>query len=312
MSNISTLVTSTTAVTALSNLIVVSPQNVTGYAPQTGGIVNNTASSNQLPSLSPFNSLSALSSGTTSIAGLLPDQQPSLVFHYEGEQSVTIESDITDHFVENNTFVQDQIALKPEIIMTHGFIGELNDIAPVFLQPLKAVADKLTTISAYTPVISQTAIIAYNEAFFAYQVLINAANSVVNTASVLSNLGDGDSAETVIGNSGITYAKNQTKQQVAFQQFYAYWANRILFTVQTPWAVFQNMAIKSLRAIQDAETAVITDFEVTFKRIRTISSTAENSKAVQNRANAQQAQNVTTGNGQLGPTVSLPSIVIGV
>ncbi|PNA18994.1 hypothetical protein C1X78_25825, partial [Pseudomonas sp. MPR-R1B] len=32
---------------------------------------------------------------------------------------------------------------------------------------------------------------------------------------------------------------------------------------------FQNMAIKSLRAIQAAETRMITDFEVSFKMIRT-------------------------------------------
>ena len=40
------------------------------------------------------------------------------------------------------------------------------------------------------------------------------------------------------------------------------------FPVQTPWAVFQNMAILRLTATQDAETNVITDFEVTFKLIR--------------------------------------------
>lgn len=309
MSNISTLVTGTTAINALSNLVVVSPQNVTGYAPQNAGVVNNNQTANQLPNLS---SVQALLSGTTSFSGLLPKQQPSLVFHYEGEQSVTFESDITDHFIENNTFIQDQIALRPEIITTHGYIGELNDIAPFFLAPVKAVADKLTAIGAYLPQISATAQIAYNEAFFAYQTLYNAANAAVNTASALGNLGssNSNSGETVIGNSGITYSKNQTKQQIAFQQFYAYWANRVLFTVQTPWAVFQNMAIKTVRAIQDADTAVITDFEITFKRIRTITSASENSKQVANRANAQQAQNAVTGNGQLGDVINLPTIVL--
>lgn len=304
MSNISTLVAGTTAINAISNLVVVSPQLTTGYSPQTNGLAFNTPSTNQLPNLSALNGQNLLgNSGTTSLAGTLPNQQPSLVFHYEGEQTVTFESDITDHWVENNNFIQDQISLKPEIITTHGFIGELNDIAPVFLQPIKAIADRLTTIGAYLPQISTTAQIAYNEAFFAYQILLNAANSAVHTASALSNLGSGDQGETVIGNQGLTYQKNQTKQQVAFQQFYAYWNNRILFTVQTPWAVFQNMAILRCRSIQDAETSVITDFEVTFKRIRTISSAAANSYQVQGRADAAQAPLVSTGNGSTGNTV---------
>jgi len=50
--------------------------------------------------------------------------------------------------------------------------------------------------------------------------------------------------------------------------FYGYWQSRTLFTVQTPWAIFQDMAIQNLRAIQDDSTRMITDFEITFKMLR--------------------------------------------
>ena len=74
---------------------------------------------------------------------------------------------------------------------------------------------------------------------------------------------------TEIGSSGISSTGSaQNKQQLVFQRFYGYWRSRTLFKVQTPWAVFDNCAIKSLRAIQDAETNTITDFEVSFKVIR--------------------------------------------
>ena len=181
-----------------------------------------------------------------------------------------IESDITDHYVENNTSIQDQVALRPEMITTHGFIGELNDIAPAALQPLQTIADKLTIINAYTPVLSTTALIAYNEAFQAYQLGANAVGSAVAAWSSLTGTG----GESVIGSTGIQTQPNQNKQQTAFQQFYGYWRNRTLFTVQTPWAVFQNMAIQSLKAIQDEKTNIITDFEVSFKMIRFASTTA--------------------------------------
>lgn len=243
MANLSGISSATTAATALSNLILVSPQQTTGYQPQSSDSTQN-------------------------------QQPPSLLFHYEGEQTVALESDITDHYVEDNTAIQDQIALKPEVITTHGFIGELNDVPPAALQLLQQAANKLTTIGAYAPALSATALIAYDEAFLLYQVGANAVNSAVSAWSSIN----GSNGENVIGSSGLgtgtfnaatgQISGNQTKQQVAFQQFYGYWKSRTLFTVQTPWAIFQNMAIKSLRAIQDAETRMITDFEVSFKMIR--------------------------------------------
>lgn len=225
MASLSSLSSATTAATALSNLILVTPQTNLGYQPQNAPKADGTPSTKQNP--------------------------PSLLFDYEGEQTVTLESDITDHFVEDNTAVQDQISLKPITITTHGFIGELNDIAPLGLQTLKAIADKLTTVGSYTPALSTTALIAYNEALLLYQTAQNAVNSAVSAWSSLT------------GGAG-----NQTKQQIAYSAFYGYWSSRTLFTVQTPWAIFNNMAIKTLRAIQDAETRMISDFEVTFKMIR--------------------------------------------
>ncbi len=234
--NLSALTPITTAATALSNLILVSPQKTIGYQPQNA------------PSWK---------RDTT-------QQPPALLFNYEGEQTVALSSDITDHYIEDNTAVQDQIALKPERITTSGFVGELNDIAPAALQPLKTIAEKLTTVTAYVPQVSTTAQLAYANAFQLYQVAQNALNSAVSTWASIN----GTPSQSVINGSGIQTAPNQTKQQIYFQQFYGYWKNRQLFTVQTPWAIFQDMAIESLRAVQDAETRVITDFEVTFKLMR--------------------------------------------
>lgn len=263
MGNISGISQVTNAATSLSNLVLVTPQKTVGYQP------------------TPINPAN----------GQPLQPPPALLFHYEGEQTVAIESDITDHYVEDNTAIQDQIALKPEVITTHGFIGELNDVPPAALAAVQQVADKLTTIGAYVPGLSLSALIAYQEAFFLYQVAANTANSAVSAWNTVT----GSGGTTVIGASGIqTQQPNQTKQQLMFQQFYGYWRNRTLFTVQTPWAIFQNMAIKSLRAIQDAQTNVITDFEVQFKMIRFASTitNAPDPQAFQGRA-ALQAGGVT-------------------
>lgn len=257
--NLSTLAPITTAASALSNLVLVSPQKVKGYQPQNGVVGSK--------------------------APTLP-QPPSFLFDYEGEQTVSLESDITDHYIEDNTTIQDQWALKPEIVTTHGFIGELNNIAPKALQILQTAADKLTIISAYVPALSETALIAYNEAFLLYQTAASAVNSAVSAWSSINSSG----GENVIGSSGLlnnvfnagtgSISNNQNKQQIAFQLFYGYWNSRTLFTVQTPWAIFQNMAIQRLRAIQDAETRVISDFEITFKMMR-FASTDTNISSIQ-------------------------------
>lgn len=285
MPNLTTLAPITTAATALSNLILVSPQSAQGYQPQ------NAPNASGTPSTSP--------------------QPPSLLFIYEGEQSVQVQSDITDHYIEDNTAIQDQIALKPERITTHGFIGELNDIAPPALRALQTAAEKLTVIDAYVPALSETALIAYSEAFFLYQIGANVSNAAVSAWASINSTGQ----ENVIGSTGLesgvfnpatgTVSNNQTKQQVAFQQFYGYWRARTLFTVQTPWAVFQNMAIESLRAVQDETTRVITDFEITFKMIRTAQTAESNGIAaiLQGRA-AQQSAGIT----DLGTSTPSPSI----
>lgn len=274
MGNITQLSQIASAATSLSNLILVSPQKTIGYQPQ------------NIPT----------QNGTTT-------QPPAaLLFHYEGEQTAQLQSDITDHYIEDNTALQDQIALKPEEITTHGFIGELNDVAPPLLAIAQVVADKLTSISAYTPELSITALNAYNQAFQLYQVTQNAINSAVQTWSTLIGVG----GESVIGSNGLALQPNQTKQQVMFQQFYGYWRNRTLFTVQTPWAIFQNMAIKSLIALQDDKTNVITDFNVTFKMIRIASTQTSQFSSDNKQGRAGIAAAGVTDLGTSTPQSSIP------
>ena len=281
--SLSALTPITTTASTLSNLILVSPQSTIGYQPQNPPDPTGALSTAQPP--------------------------PAFLFNYEGEQSAQIESDITDHFIQNNTALQDQIALKPVIINTHGFIGELNNVVPPLLAPLQLAANKLTIISAYTPALSTSALIAFNAAFQLYQTAQNAINAGVATWSSINGTG----GESVInGNFTSPVAKqpNQTAQQLAYQQLYGYWAARTLFTIQTPWAIFTNMAIKSMRAIQSAEDKYMTDFEMSFKQIR-IATTAVGGATVGDnqagRATLQSANETNIGTSTPVSSTSLPS-----
>lgn len=269
-SNVGALSAVSNLVGSLTNLILATPQTTQGYQPQNAP---------------PQNALISLLTGP-----------PGILFHYEGEQSATLSSDITDHFIENNSSIQDQVALKPVVITTHGFIGELNNVPPPALALLQQTNNTLLAVSSYSPTLTVSSQESYNKAFAAYQLAQSATNAAISAVSSIS----GNSGESVIGsiNGTITKASNQNKQQTYFQQFYGYWQTRTLFTLQTPWAVFQNMAILNLRAVQSAETRTITDFEVSFKQINYATTLVSGAQA-QGRLTSQSAANQNNGTNAL-------------
>lgn len=236
--NISTI---TTGITSLSNLILISPQTNIGYyqqpAPVPPGAEKQTIS------------------------------KPGYLFDYEGENVVMLESDITDHYVENNSTISDQISIKPVVVNVQGFVGELNDILPEVNNLVQTIQSKLSTLSPYTPELSATALIAINEAILAYEVIANTTNSVQQTLANFTG-------------------EYKNRQQIAFANFYQAYIARTLFTIQTPWNIFENMAIRSLRAVQSGETRMITDFEISFKQINFVNTQIRVDSA-QDRARAQ-------------------------
>ena len=273
--NLSDLSNATTSAGALSNLILIDPQKVIGIQPQKD------------------------TSGLGAVFDVLTGGPPKFLFHYEGENTISLTSDITDHYVEDNTAIQDQSALSPEKVKVSGFIGELNDVVPEAVAFLKTIAEKLTVLSPYEPELTADALRAYNAAFQAY----NAAKAVVNSAvaSWASITGTGGGVTITGSESQAELALlgrdkvSQTKQQVAFQQFYGYWRQRTLFTVQTPWAIFKNMAIESLTAVQDPDTDKITNFEIEFKIMRFAQSLLDGGGLVSGRLSEQASAVVDLG-----------------
>ena len=207
---------------------------------------------------------------------------PGFLFHYEAENNVILESDITVHFSESNNPLQDHIALKPETIKTSGFIGEVNDIIPPIAQAAESAATKLALLAAYSPAISATANLVYQNA--------------LETANVAAAVGQ------VAVSAFTSITQGQTKQAIAFNQFYGWWQQRQLFKVQTPWAIFNNVAIKMLSAIQGEDTDKITNFEVTFMPMRFATSGGTNTSIMQGRLSAQASTPVN-----LGTSTPLPS-----
>jgi len=241
--NLNSISSLTAGLTSFSNLILINPQKNVGYYEQAAPVPPGEVQT--------------------------PQDVTGWLFDYEGENSIALESDITQHFVEDNTARTDQIAIRPIMVSVQGFVGELSDVlraADGISTDLTSLGtllqSKLQTLSAYTPELSTAALVAINEAVLGYQVAANA----VNTVKSLAGLGGKADA----GSPGDIQYTTMTKQQKAFARLYSAFQSKSLFTIQTPWAIFRNMAIKSLRAIQSPETRMITDFEIQFQKIQYI------------------------------------------
>lgn len=298
--NLTPYVAAATAAASLANLALVVPLSsqpaaTRGYQPNPGATSSSSSDFG-------FDFLSDLA---------LP---PALLFHYEGENVGLFESDITDHFVEDNTTIVDQIGLRPEIVTVSGYIGELTDILPLPLQILQTIANNLLLLDPYTPGLGPTAQEKLNQAVVLYESARSIANSSIaawsSLSTALSEAITGNVGQEVVGGSGVFTVGDeavQNQQQIMFQQFYGYWIQRNLFNIQTPWAIFTNMAIKQLRAIQDADTRMITNFEITFKKIRTASTKIDTVSGISQGRTAMQGAPATAN----GTTSGVPGASLG-
>lgn len=268
--NLSALAGNVTKAVSLSNLVLVTPQEVVGYQPQR----------------------------TKKEIDEKKEAPPRFLFDYQGEQKLQLKSLITNYVAEDNTSYQDHIALDPEVFTTNGFIGELNNVPPPGLDIFKSVADRLTNIEAFAPQLSRTASNAYNAAFAAYQVASNIKNTAVSAWSSLNNF---------LPDSLRNKDKVQNKQQVALQQFYGYWAEKRLFTVQTPWAVIEDMAILDIQAVQESDTETISTFIISFQRMRFAATTLGGfgATALDGRAASQASGLTDLGISSPTPSISL-------
>jgi hypothetical protein len=263
------------AATALSNLALVTPLLNYGYGP-----------------------VSAID-GT-------PLANPWL-FTYEGENTVDLEAEVTDHYLEDNSTVNQHVALKPELITVHGFKGEVENMLPL-QGPAGFLAQAvLGAVTDFQPSFSKSAQNVINQAAQAYQqaqVLANAAVGAWNTVS-------GNTGPTVIGSEGVEFTNpNQNKQQALFTQIYGYWRQQIsqttpvFFNVQTPWAIFTPCVLMKVRAIQPEDTDELTDFYLTFKMIRYVS-TASSPLVAAGRAALSLSPSVNNGTLSLASGPSL-------
>jgi hypothetical protein len=246
------------AASALSNLALISPIQNYGYGP-----------------------ISSLGASFGQAIG------NGWVFTYEGENTFEASAETTDHYIETNSAVNQHIALAPEVITVHGYKGEIENLFPSLVIAGLPVQSVLGAISNFSPSFSVSATNTINQANQVYQEATAAANAGVGAWNTLN----GGNGPNVITGQGITLGENQNNQQSLFAQIYGYFrqqidqTNPILFNVQIPWAIVTPCALIRMRAIQEETTNTMTDFFLTFKLMRFVSTSIDNLVSVGRAAN---------------------------
>ena len=175
------------------------------------------------------------------------------VFDVIENEEITLSAEITDHYVEDNTVISDHIALKPEMFTVRGFVGELTQLFDNDLLEVVTDIQRLAVLALYQPTFSPQTSQNNNT-------IIDQAEKAISAVELAQNFYEVFSDKNTSAN----------KQQRAFNFFYSMYLSRQLFTVETPYNIFENMAIETCRLIQDKVTNQVTDIGITFKKIRTI------------------------------------------
>lgn len=205
-----------------------------------------------------------------------------LIFDIVGDVGVEINSDITDHFVEANYAIQDHWAQKPIIVTMQGYAAEVvNVYQPNLIQQIFSALEGLQPLGILSPTFNTQDAEFYTQLSGITQLGQNLVNTTLNAFQLFQN------AATLV-----------TKQQTVFQYLLNMWQQRILATVETPFAVFENMAIESIRPTQSAESTKVSEFIVRFKQILTVN-------AVQGTSNASSTETQNSGTtSTIAPTPS--------
>lgn len=180
------------------------------------------------------------------------------VFDIPTGESIDLDADITDHYVESGSFVTDHVVLKPITITLKGFKGELIYSAPK-KNTLTGILSNATSLLAAVP------------AYFG-PLTPGAATKIgviTNTAKYAAGQIE---AIKKRGSNLIKYFSGEDDtanlQQRAFIELQSLWYSKQVMNVQTPWGFYQNMIIQHVTPKQDESSNDYTDFTVTLKEMR--------------------------------------------
>ena len=207
----------------------------------------------------------------------------AFIFDLKKDYKLNLSSEITDHYVEDNLAVQDQIGLKPIIIEVSGNIAEVNlnsagkamneaKIKNEISSNKEAKANIFNSVDSYLYRMGSLTSFAPNLTNQALDIY-NSAKSVYNMTNKVINLDKRDSSQDLKKKyqNSEEYNVDVIKQTMQFEWvnwFKTQWWNRAAFSIVTPYGVFDSMYIMDLSATQPENSRYVTNLTIKFKQIR--------------------------------------------
>jgi hypothetical protein len=179
------------------------------------------------------------------------------VFDIPTRETLTLETDITDHYMENGSYTNDHAVDKPVKATLSGFVGELF------------VGKKEGLLGLVDQGIGELGpLTGFAGEFFPAEVqAFNAALDTVSqaTAAASNALKKGADFIDFLAGTERVFLK---RQKEALSTLDALRRSRATFALTLPWAYYDNMMIESITVDGDPETEQWSEFTVTVKQVR--------------------------------------------
>lgn len=247
-------------------------------------------------------------------------------FHIPEREQITMNNQITNHYLENNEPAQDHIANEPIKITLQGYQGEyfypihkLEAMAAKVIPSMALIAEMMPQTDSITKQV-KIAKLEYEKANINIKSLydnlpasnlsivgqeinkqvsdsvINA-NKLTNISEAFTNNFNGVDLFSIFQN----LYKLKSPQTRAFYFLEALWKNKMTFSVETSWKRYDNMAIINVTPTRD-KNLDITDFRVTLQQINRTYSLTMSAEAA-GRTSLQKAEMVDKGTDKGIPVI---------
>lgn len=228
-------------------------------------------------------------------------------FHIPESEQVNMESDITDHYTDSNSVIQDHVAKRPVVLTLSGYQGEYFYSVNEIEDALANVTPVLSLVKQFVPKLSAATIQA-KQGWLNYQNTINTGGGIGENQNIdpLKTLTENT---TLANKAGVLWNslngvdlfklfqdlyKLKSAQTRAFLFFEALWKSEAVFTVETTWKRYDNMMIQKVLPIRESN-ADITSFTVTFKQMNFAQTRFESLNNAAGRTRSQLAKQANKG-----------------
>lgn len=193
-----------------------------------------------------------------------------LVFSNITKESIEINADITDHLIEDNSYVQDHIATRPIVYTMSGLIGEKydkfrDDLS--FMLPAEALTAKLNPLKFFIPTMTSYIQSAVNVVLTVKDRVIKIYNTLINTINNLKTLFVKNPLVLSVDTRHEKWAKDKIQAGI-YNMLKDVMENRIPVQVNTGWGFEINDYYIVNVSLNQGNTYQQSELSVTLKELR--------------------------------------------